>query len=399
MSRFSAEKRFSLYYAVLFGSLGSMLPFAAVWMNHAGITPAMIGVIVAAPSVLMLFTTVRIGRWADSLSDRRSAIIAANWLILLVHLVLFVFANDWAVLLVWLVAGVCMYAKVPITDASALSLTRRHGSDFARVRMFGSIGFVLTLTLAGYVYEHLGIRVFVIGLLIANVLRLLAAYTLPESARSTQKGPEQGGGPSNDADQVHATAANQAQTGLFSLGILLTLFGGALINASHAMVNTYGILLWIEQGLSKSTAGQAVAIGVVVEIALMWWFRSLTRNVSARACLLVAACCGLLRWSLLATEPTLGVVFLAQALHGFTFGVTFLACASFISRRVAESSAARGQSLNATINTGCMAVATFSCGQLFTQLGSGLYWAMAALCLAAISSISASYFYGFSDKP
>ena len=127
----SAEQRFSLYYALLFGSIGVAAPFAALWMHHAGIEASMIGAIVAAPSVAMLLTTLALGRWADGLADRRKAIITGNWIILLVQGVLFFTVDARVVLMVWLVAGVVMYAKIPITDASALSMTRRLGTDYA----------------------------------------------------------------------------------------------------------------------------------------------------------------------------------------------------------------------------------------------------------------------------
>lgn len=380
----SAEQRFSLYYAVLFGSIGAMLPFAAVWMSHAGIKPSMIGIIVAAPSVAMLLTTIAIGRWADNLKDRRLAIIIGNWLVLAVHLLLYASTGEWFVLVVWLISGVVMSAKMPITDAAALSLTRQRDSDYARVRMFGSIGFVAILTLAGYAYEFWGIGIFVTMLLIANTLRLAASYILPRMQRSSLS--------ANPSTEKDASSGS-----LYKPGILLTLCGGALINASHAMVYTYAILLWTEQGLSESLASMAIGIGVVVEVALMWWFKSLTRHVSARVCLLVAAMCGVVRWSVLAVEPSWFLVFGAQALHGVSFGITFLACASFISRRVPENAAARGQGLLATLSTACMAAATFICGWLFDAWGSSLYWLMGAMCFFAVVLVMASYRFTFSE--
>lgn len=361
-----------------------MMPFAALWMSHIGIQPAMIGVIVAAPSLAMLVTTMALGRWADRLPDRRLAIIVGNWCILAVHLALYVSTGEWIVLLVWLVSGVVMAAKMPITDAAALILTRQRGSDYARVRMFGSIGFVAILILAGYAYEHWGVGIFVTGLLIANIMRLFASYILPRMPRVASSG-------------LPHECTGTSEGSLFKPAILVTLFGGALINASHAMVYTYGILLWTQHGMSESVASMAIGIGVVVEVALMWWFKSLTHNISARVCLLVAAMCGLIRWSLLAAEPSPVLVFFAQSLHGISFGVTFLACASFISRRVPENAAARGQSLLATLTTGCMAGATFVCGQLFEQWGSSLYWMMGGMCLVAIGCVVASYRFGISE--
>lgn len=378
----SAEQRFALYYAVMFGCVGAMLPFAALWMSEVGITPAKIGIIVAAPSLTMLLTTIALGRWADSLTDRRLAIIAANWVVLLSQALLFVSTGEWVVFAVWLLSGVVMYAKMPITDASALSVTRQRGTDYARVRVFGSIGFVAMLTLAGYAYEYWGIGIFVSVLLVANVLRLVAAYYLPFMPRSIPSA------------QPLATATSESGS-LYQPGILLTLLGAAFLNASHAMVNTYGILLWTQQGLSESVASQAIGIGVVVEVGLMWWYKSLTDNVSARACLMIAAMCGVVRWLFLASDPSLPVLFTVQALHGITFGIMFLSCANFISRRVPEAAAARGQSLLATLATACMALATFACGLVFDSWGSQLYWVMGGMCVVAMLLIASSYRFRF----
>ena len=430
----SAEQRFSLYYALLFAGVGAIAPFAALWMDHAGIEASMIGAIVAAPSIVMLVTTMAVGRWADRLTDRRQAIIFGNWIVLIVQVVLFATTNVWVVLCVWLVSGVVMYAKVPITDASALSLTHRLGSDFARIRVFGSLGFVLGLTLAGYLYELLGIHMLVLCMLVMNVLRLLAAYQLPSQPRaragSSESSPSETSPPessppetsslkksshknsffgrplfrrsslvSPSQNSVHDRTTEPVSNPLYQPAILLTLLGSALINASHAMINTYGILLWTQEGLSESLASQAIGVGVVVEVAMMWWFKSMTRNVSARACLLVAATCGLLRWSLLASEPSIALIFMAQALHGITFGVMFLASTSFISRRVPDESAALGQSLLAIITTACMATATFGSGQFFDAWNGSLYWIMALMCGLSMLCIAGSYRFTLVDTP
>ncbi len=383
----SSEQRFALYYAALFSSIGSIGPFMAVWLNHAGVSTSMIGVIMAAPSILMLFTTIKLGRWADSLVDRRSAIITGNWIILVVHLLLFVHTGWWLVLLVWSISGVIMYAKVPVTDAAALSLTHRNGSDFAQIRLWGSVGFIVAITLAGYVYERWGIALLLGFLLAGNLLRLSLAYCLPRFARPV----------SGATDQCDDAAFSASSDSLYQPGILLTLAGASLINASHAMFNTFGILNWTQQGLSEFVSSLAIATGVVSEICLMWRFRSLTHRFSARGCLLVAAGCGVLRWSVLASNPAVVWIFAAQLLHAVTFALMYLATASFIAKRVSEADAARGQSLSATMATACMAAGTFITGWQFEQWGASFYWVMAMICIAGAALLGASYLFALDD--
>ncbi len=375
MSRFSPESRLSLYYAALFASIGTVAPFFAVWLDSLGIDTTTIGIIAAAPSVLMVFTTVFIGRWADGLTQRRTAIIVCNVLILLLQMVLFVPSGPWLILVVWSLSGILMHAMVPVTDAEALSVTTRRSSDFARVRVFGSIGFIIAVAVSGVVYEKLGMVAFVPVVLLGNAVRLWLSTALPggESPRLA---------PQRDAGSAGSGSA------LRSPLVVLTIIAAALIQASHAVVYTFGILLWTEHGLSETTGSLLIAIGVVAEVWLMWRFKSLTHQWSARACLLVAAALGVVRWGLLATAPPLPVVYIAQLLHAATFGLTYLATATFIARRVGEADAARGQGLAAIFTTAALAAATFIAGRFYDVMGAELYWLMAWLCVFALGLLA-----------
>ena len=375
------EWRFSFYYAALFASIGSIGPFFAVWLDSQGIDAKTIGIIVAAPSIAMLFTTVRLGRWADQLGSRRTAIIVGNALVLLAQLVFFWPQSPWVILVVWMFCGIIMYAKVPITDAAALSLTERRGTDFARLRVFGSIGFVIALILSGLVYDRLGMMAFVPILLLGNILRLWLSIELPISGRRHV---------TNEIRDADDGAGVQSRD-FYRLGIVLTIIASGVIHSSHAVFNTFGILLWTQHGFSESMASLLVGIGVVAEILLMWRFKSLTKNLSARSCLVIAAICGIVRWSLLAMAPPLWLMIVAQMLHAVTFGLTFLATASFIARRVGEDNAARGQALSATVMTALMAIMVYLSGHYFDLLQMQLYWIMAAMCVFSMVLVMLSF--------
>ena len=155
--------------------------------------------------------------------------------------------------------------------------------------------------------------------------------------------------------------------------------------------NTFGILLWTQHGFSETTASLLVGIGVAAEILLMWRFKSMTKRLSARSCLIIAAVCGIVRWSLLALAPPLWLMFVVQMLHAVTFGLTFLATASFIARRVGEDNAARGQALSATVMTALMAIMVYLSGYYFDLLQLQLYWIMAAMCVLSVVLVLLSY--------
>jgi len=75
------EARLATYYGLFFLSIGSVMPFAALWFDTLNIASSFSGAIFAAPSIVIVLFTVLIGGWADRLSDWRTAIIACNWLV------------------------------------------------------------------------------------------------------------------------------------------------------------------------------------------------------------------------------------------------------------------------------------------------------------------------------
>ncbi|MEE9321595.1 MAG: MFS transporter [Granulosicoccus sp.] len=381
------EQRLALYYAVLFATIGSVGPFFALWLNHKGIDAAMIGVIAAAPSVAMVMTTMHIGAWADRLADWRTAVLLSNWSIFLINCLLLVSNNAWFILVIWTLGGVLMMAKIPIMDAASLSLTNRRGTDYARVRVFGSVGFVLAVVTAGALFDRMGIQAFIWVLLVGCVARILASHALPQLRISDPV-----------AETPTDSTTNDAGNSLFQPAILLTIAGSALINASHAFFYTFGMLQWSANGLSEFMSSLLWGSGVVAEIVLMWLFASVSKRVSARACLIIAGGAGILRWSITAQQPDLAWLFFSQLLHAATFGLLFLATANFISRRVSDSNAARGQAFSATLTTSCMAIATLLSGLFYESWGVAVYRAMAVLCLVGVLLVAASYRAGFVDR-
>lgn len=368
ISPLSIDTRISGYYALFFLSIGTVAPFAALWFDSLNISPAMSGAIFAGPSIATVLFTLFIGGWADRLSDWRSAIIICNWIVFVVICWFLYRQGPWDILIIWTLAGLFTRAGTPIMDAAALHSTQRSGSDFGRIRSFGSMGFIVGVLLAGALFERTGTRWFVAVMLITVFARLLAAYALP-IFRSVESA----------ADSATAPIAGIAV--LRQPGILSVLTGAALISASHGFNNMFSVVHWTNVGISTSMASILWAIGVVAEVALMWCFKSVAKKFSARKCLLVASLVCAARWFLAGTDPSLAQLFLLQSLHSITFGLTFLAIVNFIARRVHEDNAAQAQSAFTVLMTLLMGLAFLLSGWLYGQFAGYSYWAMTVLAL------------------
>ena len=379
----SLEKRLSAYYGLFFLSIGSVMPFAALWFDTLNLSPTVSGSIFAAPSVAIVLFSVIIGRWADRLSDWRSAIIVCNWIVLGVFSWFLFRVNSWDVLIIWTLAGFFTHASGPIMDAAALNLTEKRGGDYGRIRAFGSIGFIVGVLVAGAFYQHVGVQWFVAVLLLTTVGRIIAAHGLPyfrelnlQTAAPSSTSTVKNATPESPVSNV---VKRQGIGFLRHPGIVLVILGASLINASPGFYNVFAVLHWTTLGISTTMASVLWAVAVFVEVALMWSFRSVAQRFSARKCLLFASAVCVARWLLSGLNLGLAQLFILQSLHSITFGLSFLASVSFIARRVSEENAAQAQSVASVTVTLFMAVAMWLSGWLYEQVGGLSYWAMAVM--------------------
>jgi len=398
------EKRLAIYYAILFGSIGLTGPFFAPWLVSLGVDTTLIGTIVALPSFAMVVTTLYLGSAADRLSDWRSAIIASDWVVVLL-LSWLLFRHGIAdIIVVWTLTGLLIAAKIPVLDAATLSVLRRQGGQYGPIRAIGSVGFVVALLLAGALYDLLAFDLFIWCLVMGALVRAIASMRLPrlrEPAlidRESTMIVDEPVSVANLTAPAGNLASSQASFTLPSLegglrhpGFLLVLSGAAMINASHAFFVGFGVLHWLESGITKSVASMLFTCAVVAEIILMWKFASVAKRFSARYCMIIASCAGLVRWSVSTMELSIAYLFAVQTLHALTYGLLFVSTVNFIARRVDDSIAAKAQSLYATLTTGALAVAVMVSGAVYDSIGIVGYWLMAAMCLAGAMLVAASF--------
>jgi len=349
---------------------------AAVWFDSLEISSATSGAIFAAPSIATVLLTIFIGGLADKFADWRTAIIVCNS-IGLVMITWLLFRQDIGdIFLVWTILGLFTLASGPIMDAAALDYSGRHGSDYGKLRAFGSIGFIVGIVCAGAYFDKLSIHGFVWVFLLGVLARVIAAFALPTFRNQS----------------IKSTAINAESLRAFlQPGILLVLVGSALINASHGFINIFAILHWTHIGISTGMASVLWTIGVTAEVVLMWRFRTLAQGLSARKCLLLASGTATIRWLVSGTEPNLVVWFLLQSLHSITFGLMFLASVNFIARRVQPHYAAQAQSVLATLTVFFMGLSNWLSGVMYNQYSQMSFWAMAAIALLGGVLIALSY--------
>ncbi len=364
----SAGVRVALFFAALFAAGAINTAFLPLWFADRGLSAVAIGQVLGIASLLRVVAGPSWGTVADRIGRRRPVLLAAAAAAsgtALLYLPLYGFA---ALLLVASVQGVASSALNPLIDSLALALARERRMEYGPVRSIGSIAYMAASAGAGWLLSVTGS--WVVPWLLVGSYGSAAAVTplLPEAAR--------------------APAAPRALAGLRLLAnrpFRLALLASALIQGAHAAYYGFAPLLWRSQGFSDSVIGLLVAEGIVAEVALFAWGRRLVERLGPAGLTACAATASLIRWSVTACAPPLGVLVVVQLLHAATFAMQHLSAMLVLSRAVPPERAATAQALHGALGYGApTGLLMLLAGLLYARFGGAVFLAMAAIGGSAV---------------
>ncbi|HEX3399683.1 MAG TPA: MFS transporter [Acetobacteraceae bacterium] len=364
----SAGVRIALFFAALFAAGAINTAFLPLWFADRGLSAVAIGQVLGIASLLRVVAGPSWGTVADRIGRRRPVLLAAAAAAsgaALLYLPLYGFA---ALLLVASVQGVASSALNPLIDSLALALARERRMEYGPVRSIGSIAYMAASAGAGWLLSVTGS--WVVPWLLVGSYGSAAAVTplLPEAAR--------------------APAAPRALAGLRLLAnrpFRLAVLASALIQGAHAAYYGFAPLLWRSQGFSDSVIGLLVAEGIVAEVALFAWGRRLVERLGPAGLTACAATASLIRWSVTACAPPLGVLVVVQLLHAATFAMQHLSAMLVLSRAVPPERAATAQALHGALGYGApTGLLMLLAGLLYARFGGAVFLAMAAIGGSAV---------------
>jgi len=253
---------------------------------------------------------------------------------------------------------------------------RAAGLDYGRVRVWGSISFILAAIGSGMLLgsntASMAPGNTVLGLaLAASILLLAACLGIP-------------------AAPAIAGRARWAALGRFAADSRFWLFvaSGAALQSSHQLYYGFGTLYWRELGFADTVIGALWAEGVVAEIVLFWYSARLVARLGPLGLMALGGIAGIIRWSLIGIVPGLGAAAALQWLHGLTFGASHLGAMHFMARTVPPGAAASAQSLYAAVSAGLgSGLVMLAAGALYNAFGGQAYLFMVVLSAAGLAGI------------
>lgn len=365
--------RLSSFYLFYFTSLGILVPYWSLYLKHLGFTPLQIGELMA---VLMATKIVspNIWGWIADHTGKRMAIVRLGSLLAVVTFGAVFFVDSyWGLALAMLLFSFFWNAALPQFEATTLSHLGEHTHRYSMIRLWGSIGFILTVAGLGPLLDWSGAGVLPPVLLGLFLAIWVSSLTVPE--RNVDH-PVQGVQPLSRIIRRPEVMA-----------LLVVCF---LMQASHGPYYTFYTIYMEEFGYSHGVIGQFWALGVIAEVVIFLIMSPMVHRFGLRCLMLWAAVLTALRWLLIGALPeSLGIMLLAQLLHAASFGVFHATAIALFHKFFIGRHQGRGQALYSSLSFGAGgAFGALYSGMAWDSLGAAPTYGLAALLAAVAGGIT-----------
>ncbi|GHD61046.1 MFS transporter [Jeongeupia chitinilytica] len=356
------------FYFCYFAFNGLFSPYWGLYLAALALPAWQIGILTSLTQVNRIYAPAIWGWLADRSGRRRAILRLAGIAGLIGFLPLLAVDSFWPMFVAVLFASFFWSAALPLVESLAIARLAGDSGRYARLRVWGSIGFIAASLGAGYWIEASGVRVF--PLAVVGTMAGLAVYCwrLPESPVR------------------RAVAAVQAGFGeiLHRREVRVFFAGCFLMSLAHGPYYSFYSIHLAEHGLAQSTIGWLWTVGVLAEVGLFLAMPWLNVRLSPKALFVGDFAIAVVRFLLIAFGAgSLPLLVIAQLGHAFTFACHHAVAMGYLHRHFAGAHAAKGQAL--------YIAASFGIGGSLGGVIAGFLWAdfSGSTVFALAASVSA----------
>jgi MFS transporter, PPP family, 3-phenylpropionic acid transporter len=332
---------FAALSATYFAHIGFFNPYLPLWLKDMGMGLLTISVLTSVQAATRLFAPYAWGAISDRTGERVKLLRIGAGVAFASALFLWL---DWGPVflgVVLLVMFTHTSSMMPMSEAAMAHLVSQGGGfdakRYGRVRLWGSLGFLVTVFVAGAWFEAFGMKHFAGWTVFSLGAVLLSVWFLPDLKESAHH--------ADDHVPVWPVLRQKSVQWFFASTFFHVL--------SHIGIYVFFSLYLDSLGYSKTMIGVLWAVSVAVEIV---WFYSQSRWLSRlplTGWLVVCSAAMVLRMGLTAMwADVLWVLLLAQCLHALTFATHHTACIALLSHYFPARLRGRGQALYTVIAYG-----------------------------------------------
>ncbi|MGV6826336.1 MAG: MFS transporter [bacterium] len=363
--------RLSTFYFFYFAALGALVPYWGLYLQTLGFDSLAIGSLMAILMATKVVAPFLWGWLGDHLGHRMVIVRGASLISLFTFAGMFWSKGYWEIALVMVLFSFFWNASLPQFEVVTLKYLGSTPSRYARVRLWGSVGFILMVASLGALEDRHGVAMILPAVLFAFVGIFLASLLV--------KDPEPVPHPLNQ-DHLLKVLMRPAILAFFAAVFLMQM--------SHGPYYAFYSIFMVENGYSKTVIGQLWALGVAAEVAFFLVSHRVLDRWGARKVLMLSLALASLRWLLLGQYvDSMAMMVLVQCLHAATFGSFHAAAIHLVHHYFQGKHQGRGQAIYSSVSFGAGGAAgSLLAGASWDAMGAvnTYYWASLAAMLGAL---------------
>jgi MFS transporter, PPP family, 3-phenylpropionic acid transporter len=357
--------RLSSFYFFYFAFVGAFAPYWSLYLKSLEFSAFQIGVLMSLLQVARIFAPNLWGWLADHTGRRVAVVQLAALLSLLFYLGVFAGETFAWLFVVMALMSVFWSASLPLVEAITLGHLGEGAEGYGRIRLWGSVGFIVAVIVLGYVLDYAPVRALLWIVLGLKVGVLFFSRHIPEPRIVP-----------------HHTDDLPVWDILRRREVMAFLAACFMMAAAHGVYYTFYSIYLVDHGYSKGAVGWLWALGVICEVLVFLAMSRMTARFGLRQILLASFLLAALRFVMIGWGVgSVAIVLLAQTLHAASFGSYHAAAVALTHQYFRGKHQAKGQGLYASISFGLGGtLGGLMSGYAWEPLGAGWTFTLSACC-------------------
>lgn len=360
-----------LFYFGYFSTMGTYLPYLGLYLGSIHLSGTQIGLISSLFPLASMIMPPLWGMISDRYGWRKRLLITALLGALIASFLLWIIVPTFVMLLLFiLVLAIVLSPVIPLADAITLQWISHHGGNYGMIRVYGSLGFLVSSIVLGSILNTVGIAALFLLLSFIFALPLLTSLFVPGQSKASMVRVKR-----HELMQL-------LRDRTLLLFLLFCMIGYGTFAAYYTFFNLYLRSL----GVDTSGIGLISGLAIVSELPIMIFSGLLLKWLGAKWLLLAGLGVAVVRWLAYGLFTEYALLFAFTLLHGISFGCFYIASVTFIDQHVPAQLRTTGQTLlyGASFGLGIW-ISTNLFGLFYDWLpGGGMFIIAALVCLAAM---------------
>jgi len=322
--------RSSFSYFWYFGLLGLIIPFLPVFLDGKGFSSAEIGEILALIMVTKIVGPALWALLADKTGQQLGIIRLGAFLACGFFTFLFWLNDYWPIVFCLSTFSLFWTAILPQLEVMTLNSIRQSPKIYARIRLWGSIGFIFFAVIAGEAIEKFSSEAFTfLGFVILFGLFLSTLWINQSKIKKSQ-----------------ITKVSSIKHKLLNISFAVFFLSGVLLQLSFGPYYSFFALYLRDLDYPAFAVGVLISLGVLAEITIFVYAGKIFKYFSVKSILIFSFIITSFRWYLMGhLGDVMIVMILSQLIHAASFGLYHSASIQFIQQHFESSQQNRGQAI------------------------------------------------------